>query len=48
MSGNLLWLFFGFATGWTLIFLYLFLLSRKERELRRRVADLEELLKMST
>jgi len=39
---NLSWLFWGYAAGWLLIFAYLFSISRKERSLRRKVAELQE------
>jgi CcmD family protein len=45
MDENLSWLAAAFSIGWGIIFLYLAWISRKESELRRRVAALEELLK---
>ena len=45
MDGNLAWLGSAFGIGWLIIFLYLFSISRRERDVRRRVAALEELLK---
>lgn len=44
MDDNLSWLAAAFAIGWGIVFLYLAWISRRERELRRRVAALEELL----
>lgn len=44
MEGNLRWLFAAFAVAWMLVFSYLFRISRKERELRRRIAAIEDLL----
>jgi CcmD family protein len=45
MAENLSWLGVAFGIGWLIIFLYLFRISRKERDLRRRVAVLEGLLR---
>lgn len=45
MNENLSWLAAAFAVGWAIVFLYLFWISRREREVRRRVAALEALLK---
>ena len=39
---NLGWLFWGYAAGWLLIFAYLFHIGRKERTLRRKIAELQE------
>lgn len=44
MTPNLLWLFAAFAVGWATVYLYIFSLSRKEREFRHRLALLEKLL----
>ena len=41
MMENLHWLFYAYSAGWLFIFLYLFWISRRERTLRRRVADLQ-------
>jgi CcmD family protein len=41
---NLNWLFGAYGIGWLLIFGYLFLISRKEQRLRKRVSELEELI----
>lgn len=41
MDNNLSWLFWAYAIGWGLIFLYLFNLSRRELSLRRRISDLQ-------
>ena len=41
MDNNLGWLFWAYAIGWALIFLYLFQLSRRESTLRRKIADLQ-------
>jgi len=45
MAENLSWLAAAFTIGWGIVFLYLFWISRKEQEVRRRVDALEELLK---
>ena len=45
MAENLSWLAAAFTIGWGILFVYLFWISRKEQEVRRRVAALEELLK---
>ena len=45
MAENLSWLFAAFAIGFGILFAYLFWMSRKEQELRKRVATLEELLR---
>ena len=45
MSGSLTWLFAAFSIGWGIILLYLFWISQREKEVRRRVAALEQLLK---
>jgi CcmD family protein len=39
---NLSWLFWGYAAAWAVIFVYLFRLSRKERDLRRKISELQE------
>jgi CcmD family protein len=39
---NLSWLFWGYAAGWLLIFAYLFAIARKERGLRKKIAELQE------
>ena len=44
MAENLSWLFGAFAIGWALIFGYLFWMSNRERELRRKLSDLQTLL----
>ncbi len=41
---NLNWLFWGYAIGWTLIFVYLIQIGRRESTLRRKVADLQALM----
>lgn len=38
---NLSYLFFAFGVIWTLLFLYMYSLSRRERELRREVDELK-------
>jgi hypothetical protein len=45
MSDNLPWLAGAFIVGWVIVFIYLFSISRRERDVRQRVAALEELLK---
>ena len=44
MAENLSWLAAAFAVGWLIVFLYLFRISRREREMRRRATALEQLL----
>lgn len=44
MAENLSWLFGAFAIGWALIFGYLFWMSNREKELRRKLADLQALV----
>ena len=39
---NLSYLFFAFAVIWALLFLYLFTLSRRERNLQRQVDRLKQ------
>ena len=39
---NLSWLFWAYGIGWAIIFLYLFQISRRELQLRRKIADLQE------
>jgi CcmD family protein len=41
---NLNWLFWGYAVGWTLIFVYLFQIGRREGALRRKVGDLQAMM----
>lgn len=38
---NLSYLFFAFGAIWVLLFLYLYSLSRRERDLRREVEELK-------
>lgn len=38
---NLSWLFWAYAIGWAIIFVYLFGISRRELTLRRKIADLQ-------
>lgn len=40
---NLSYLFFAFGVIWALLFLYLYSLSRRERELKREVEELKRL-----
>ncbi len=40
---NLSYLFFAFGLIWALLFLYLYSLSRRERDLRRDVEELKKL-----
>jgi CcmD family protein len=44
MMENLHWLFYAYGAGWLLIFGYLFSIGRREQRLRRKVAELQELL----
>ncbi len=44
MSENLPWLFGAFAIAWSLIFGYLALISKWERDTRKRVTALRELV----
>jgi hypothetical protein len=44
MEENLHWLFWGYGLGWGLLFIYLFWIARREQDLRRRIAELKELL----
>jgi CcmD family protein len=41
---NLSWLFYAYGAGWLLIFGYLFSIGRREHALRRKVAELQELI----
>jgi CcmD family protein len=41
---NLNWLFWAYGVGWTIIFLYLFQIGRRESALRRKVADLQAMM----
>ena len=41
---NLNFLFWGYAIGWTLIFVYLIQIGRRESTLRRKVMDLQALM----
>ena len=41
---NLNWLFWAYAIGWTLIFVYLIQIGRREGTLRRKVADLQAMM----
>ncbi|HUI57170.1 MAG TPA: CcmD family protein [Bryobacteraceae bacterium] len=41
---NLNWLFYAYGIGWLVIFGYLFQISRKEHSLRKRIADLQEMI----
>ncbi len=41
---NLSWLFWAYAIGWGIIFLYLFQISRREMTLRRKIADLQAMV----
>jgi hypothetical protein len=44
MEENLHWIFWAYGLGWALVFVYLFWISRREQDLRRRVSELRELL----
>jgi CcmD family protein len=41
---NLTWLFWAYAIGWTLIFVYLIQIGRRESTLRRKVTELQALM----
>jgi hypothetical protein len=41
---NLNWLFWAYAIGWGIIFVYLFQISRREMTLRRKIADLQAIV----
>jgi CcmD family protein len=41
---NLTWLFWAYAIGWTLIWVYLIQIGRRESTLRRKVTDLQALM----
>ena len=41
---NLSWLFWAYAIGWGIIFVYLFQISRREMTLRRKIADLQAIV----
>ena len=41
---NLNWLFWAYAIGWAIIFIYLFQISRREMTLRRKIADLQAIV----
>jgi CcmD family protein len=41
---NLNWLFWGYAVGWTLIFIYIVRISQRESTLRRKVEDLQAMM----
>lgn len=45
---NLTWLFGAYGIGYLLIFMYLFLISRRELSVRRRLDALRELLGRKT
>jgi CcmD family protein len=45
---NLSFLFFAYAVIWLLLFLYLWSLSRRERDLRREVDDLKKLAQVES
>lgn len=45
MDDNLKWLWIAFGFGFAILFFYLFWISRREFELRRRIAALQALLK---
>jgi CcmD family protein len=44
VDNNLGWLFWAYAIGWALIFLYLFQIGRREASLRRKIADLQAIV----
>ena len=44
MSENLPWLFAAFGIAWGLVFGYLVVISKRERETRKRLAELRELV----
>ena len=41
---NLNWLFYAYAIGWLLVLGYLFQISQKERSLRKKIANLQEMI----
>ena len=41
---NLNWIFWAYAIGWTLIFVYLFQIGRRESTLRRKVENLQGMM----
>jgi CcmD family protein len=41
---NLNWLFYAYGIGWLVIIGYLFQISQKERKVRHRVAELQEMI----
>jgi hypothetical protein len=41
---NLSWLFWAYAIGWAIIFVYLFQISRREMALRRKIAELQAIV----
>jgi hypothetical protein len=41
---NLSWLFWAYAIGWGIIFVYLFQISRRELALRRKIADMQAIV----
>jgi CcmD family protein len=47
MSENLPWLFAAFTVGWALVFGYIAWISGRERETRRKLAALQEMVNNS-
>lgn len=41
---NLNWLFWGYGAGWLIVMAYLLQISLKERSLRKKVSDLQEMI----
>ena len=41
---NLTWLFYAYGLAWLLIMGYLFQISQKEKKLRHRIAELQEMI----
>jgi hypothetical protein len=41
---NLSWLFWGYAIAWMLAIAYLVMIARREQVLRKRVAELQEMM----
>jgi hypothetical protein len=41
---NLNWLFWAYAIGWAIIFVYLIQIGRREGTLRRKIADLQGMM----
>lgn len=44
MGENIPWLFGAFAVGWALVFGYLIVISQRERDTRKKIAELRDLV----